>query len=156
MSVALTPTPDMAPWSTEVRSQSAYIRGGLLRAHRTPGAKLHTGFAVRADQAAGLIAALDQIITHPAMVEWSMAAPDAVGSNWIATQTTGGWIELANGTCHVYGADEGTGWVSSSVTFTDGSVSGEFELEYRDIRSVGRALGAVLLHAIADPIIGTD
>ena len=144
MGIILEPAPDMTPWRTEVRSKSAYIRGSHLRAHRTTGTDLHTGFAVRADQAAGLLAALDQIITHPAMVEWSMASPNTVGSDWIATHTTGGWIELGNGTCHVYGADEGIGWVASTVTFMDGSIGGEFELDYRDIRGVRQVLGVAL------------
>jgi hypothetical protein len=141
MGLILDPTPDMAPWRTEVRSRSAYISGGAVWAHRTEGEELHTGFAVRVDQARPLIAALDQILNHP----WSeplAGPPPGPAATWtIATDDD--WFQLV-GPCYVYGAQGGDGWAPSSVAMVDGTDIGMFELAHWDIQEVRNRIGATL------------
>lgn len=137
MGIVLTPTADMNPWRTEVRSRSAYISGGRLRAHRHDGRDLHTGFAIPTTQARSLLAALDQILAHPAFPQ------DADGpGHWTEWTVDSGWLYLS-GPCYVYGVT-GTGWVPSTASV--------FEIDYSTMLAARNLLYAALTALRAEAI----
>jgi hypothetical protein len=126
----------MTPWRTEIRSRSAYISGGQLRAHRHDDSDMHTGFAIPIRQAGGLLAALDQIIDHPGLEHISETARNWSDNSghWTEWTVDDGWLYLS-GPCYVYGA-AGTGWVPATNSM--------FEIDYSTIVAALNLLYAAL------------
>lgn len=140
MGALLDPTPDMGLWAVEVRTESAYLNGDLGAynrwtqgeiadpPHRTVYSSKGVGFAVPVEDVPRVLAALDQIMSHPAYREWA-------ANN---SPTEDGWrSEMVDGMVRLFGP---------VIVFGDPapwSPGGSVELEYRELAGLRAVLAAL-------------
>ncbi|MDE1673818.1 hypothetical protein [Nocardia gipuzkoensis] len=155
MGFILEPTPDMAPWRTEVRLESAYFYGGQVRVRRAEGRDSHIGFAIPTAQARSLSAALGQAVSSHAFPDrwrtpWQETAGVPEPGNYDRWAEIDGWLYV-DGACYGYGATDRCngpihehGWVDAAVAMADGASAAMLEISYAVMVDARNLLHAAL------------